>query len=215
VREGLTQAIPRPPAPPQVGYRREEDIEKGRCRSGFFNTGSVSERVTEAIRLTGPQQFGERNDRIFEYARYLRAISEFTQLTDDEIMALASAWFQRARYRVRTQDFQTTLKDLRVALPRVEHPIGESIQSIFKRTTGKGIERLEDLCRLLQEIAGDEPFHLDCRTVGKLFEKSHVTAAKWFKRLIDDSVLAVVEEHKYQAGQKGQARKFRYQAQRP
>ena len=54
------------------------------------------------------------------------------------------------------------------------------------------IKLLVRLCRELQRYHGGEPFHLDCRTAGKLLGVDHATAWRWLQLLHHDRIVEKV-----------------------
>ena len=51
---------------------------------------------------------------------------------------------------------------------------------------------VDKICRELQRIAGEKPFHLDCRTAGKVLGVHHVTAWRGLRRLVESGRLRCV-----------------------
>ncbi len=89
----------------------------------------------------------------------------------------------------------------------MRYPVWATMTALFSKTEGEGIGRLANLCKLLQEISGREPFHLDIRTAGKLFGVHYNTTNKWLIRLANDGVLIQTAKHDWKAKQ---ARRFYY-----
>jgi hypothetical protein len=52
-----------------------------------------------------------------------------------------------------------------------------------------GVRLLVALCHELQREAGDGPFYLGCRDVGRLLGVPFQRAAKWLRRLVQDGVI--------------------------
>lgn len=71
------------------------------------------------------------------------------------------------------------------------------------------LRRLVSLCRELQRHTGDRPFHLGCRTAGKLVDVNHATAWRWLCLLKADGVL--LKATNYGRGEDGhQATRYFY-----
>lgn len=66
-------------------------------------------------------------------------------------------------------------------------------------------KRLIALCREMQESTETGSFYLSCRTAGELLGIDHNTAARRFKILVADRILAVAEP-----GTKSRATRYRY-----
>jgi len=64
------------------------------------------------------------------------------------------------------------------------------------------------ICRELQGLAGDAPFHLGCRPAGALLGIPHQIAHRWLWRLVHDGVLTIAKAGT--SGPGGKATRYRY-----
>jgi hypothetical protein len=105
-----------------------------------------------------------------------------------------------------TKDFETTWLDFRYGWKRVRCPWGQGVvEQAFSeamnslapaaalRYESEPVRLLVPLCAALQRACRADPFYLGCRTVARLLEIDHATAARWLEALVDDGVLAIVE----------------------
>src|SRR5690606_17314800 len=75
---------------------------------------------------------------------------------------------------------------------RVKHPVGATIHAVAAEASGEGIDRLADLCRLLQARAGGKPFYLGCRSAAEVLGVSHMTVSRWLTTLMAEHVIKLV-----------------------
>lgn len=203
--------------PPPKSNRKPKSDKTPAATEGRFTQeiyrgmgGPLGDRLQEAIRRTLPTGIGQRRDCLFNFVRILKSFPEYRDSRPEHLKSEFEQWFLRAYPIIRTKRFRESWKDFLSLWDYTEHPAGETIAGIWRCCTGDGIERVKELCRILQEIAGSEPFNLDCRTVAALIDRSHVTANNWLNRLVADGVLQLVSRHHYRSKTKGQAREFRY-----
>ncbi len=176
------------------------------------------------IESTLPKGPGERNRKVFELARRLRAIPSLASADLAALRGIVEEWYRRALPFIRTKDFLETWADFVHAWERVKYPAGEgAIEVAFDRAaavkpSAKAIQLYGDspsmvllasLCRELQALVGDAYFFLDVRTAGRLLKIPHLTAWRWLRVLVADGILM--------AGEKGshanrRASRFRYVA---
>lgn len=57
-----------------------------------------------------------------------------------------------------------------------------------------GLRLLVALCRQLQQVSGQQPFFLACRTAGDLLGVTHVQAWRWLTLLAHDRIVEEVEK---------------------
>lgn len=208
------------PAPlPSVVLQRIIEANRGKVDiDGAANTAyglsttvspKSSTSIEEAIRSTLPAGLGKRNRAIFDFARKLKSIPEFSQLSLKELRPLVRRWHEAALPFIGTKPFETTWLEFGRAWKAVRHPEGHGpIDTVFadaiksaarfppaaaREYEQSGVKLLVALCRQLQRIAGSEPFFLSCREAGRLLGVSHTEAWDWLSLLVMDQVLSVVE----------------------
>jgi len=180
--------------------------------------------IEKAIEETLPQEFGMRNRRIFEFARAVKSLPQFSDADPGQFREVVRAWHVRALPKIRTKEFEETWIDFLKAWPRIRYAKGEEpMTQIFERAVqveppSIAVQRypentrlriLVSLCRELQREAGQNPFFLSVRTAGKLFNVAPMTASRWLFLLEADGILKVVAKGGT-AETVRQATRFRY-----
>ncbi len=183
--------------------------------------------VQEAIAATLPRRGGERNKKLFQLARHLKALPVLAGLPARVLRPIVVEWHRRALPFISTKGFADTWADFVLQWPKVRFPVGEgAVDAAFERACqaeppaaavalygGDGrLLLLASLCRELQRSAGDGPFFLDCRTAGRLLTVPHTTAWRWLVVLCADEIVEVVETGGQAAGNAGKASRYRYLA---
>jgi hypothetical protein len=145
---------------------------------------------------TGP---GQRNRRLFDLARRLKALAP--QATAEDLRDLVQEWHRRALPRIRTTEFNVTWSDFQIAWERILHPHGslralleadsEPPAALSKQYCGSLLQ-LATLCHLLQLQAGDAPFYLGCRPAGATIGVGFKQAHRLLKQLQNDGWLRMV-----------------------
>lgn len=168
----------------------------------------VNEKIHAAIDRTLPTEYGTRHRRVFDLARELKSMPEYTE-AGPRVFApvVLREWHRRAMPNINTKEFEETLIDFMKAWPSIKYSIGESpMAEIYDRAVrldppAVAIEKHPDhtklivlisLCRELQRAAGDGPFYLSCRTAARLLDVSPKHVSRWFFLLEDEDVLRVV-----------------------
>lgn len=190
-----------------------EQLAEGILAAGLESEPWASSSVIEAIRLTAPRKVGQRDNALIDLARRLKAMPE---LCDDpeSLNRILARWHGYAFPHIGTKDFGTTARGFWRAYGRVKTPYGQTLRAAAAQAVGDGVDRLEDICRILQEWRGEEPFNLDCRNAAEALkasgvEVSHVTANKWLNKLIEAGRLVLVQE---MSRAEHRARRFRYRS---
>lgn len=174
------------------------------------NTNVKAEGELEAaICATLPQEVGTRNRRIFEFARALKSLPQFSDADPRELREIVTVWHQMALPNIRTKEFEETWIDFLIAWPRIIYANGkEPMAEIFERAIQLeppkiAVEKYPDhvklkilvsLCRELQRAAGDGPFYLSVRTAGRLLNVSPTHVSRWFFLLQSDGILELVSK---------------------
>jgi hypothetical protein len=167
---------------PKIRNATQEIVGLG--SSSTADVGWLDLTVEQAIECSQPTGHGERHFRIFDLCRMLKSTA-LVDATEAGLRPVFEHWFRLARPRIKTKRFRTSWIEFLSGWPRVKRSYGATIATIAKRAHGQGIERLESLCRELQLIAGEQPFHLDCRTAGKVLGVHYTSAARWLRILCD------------------------------
>jgi len=153
--------------------------------------------VEIAIRETVPTGPGQRNRRLFDLARRLKAI--MPGATIDELEIIVREWHLRALPKIRTKDWLESWIDFRTAWARVKKPSGATMAAIVAVARQQAppdadaIAQLVALCRALQAHHGaGRAWPLSCRMAGEQIGVSHDTAARLFKMLRAEGLIELV-----------------------
>lgn len=164
-----------------------------------------------------PRRQGERNLCLFHLARVLKA--RYPNAEADSLQAVVRQWHRHARPHMRTQDFEVSWVEFKVAHKRVAQPYGLTLEkiladlpevpdSLMKASYGEKTIHLIRICLALQREAGDAPFFLGCRKAGELIGVSHTVAASFLQLLVDDNFLSAVSKGSGRKSTRYRARQF-------
>ena len=170
-----------------------------------------SDSLDQAIGASN--QHGKLHERVFSFARQLKAIPEY-QLVEptNEAFRIAAQRWHAFMLEVGSIDNDTTVDEIRAllvsALPKVKYaaghgiiatawaaaqssPIPDILQLAFddERTW-----RLGAFCFQLQQLTGEEPFFLSCRVAGSLLECDHVRVSRLLRLMVTEGILEVIEK---------------------
>jgi hypothetical protein len=172
---------------------------------------SDSGRILSAIAETLPTGPGQRNRRLFDLARRLKAIAPDT--TPESLEGIVRDWHARALPIIRTKDWPTSWLEFREAWANVKRPAGATMADILAAAAAvtpaiaDSIERLKALCRALQEHHGScRPWPLSCRLAGSTVGISHDTAARILRLLRKEGFIELTTP----AGREGSGRAAEY-----
>lgn len=164
--------------------------------------------VDEAIVSTLPSGPGERNRRLFDFARQLRRLFPDGRAADHD--PHLREWFSRALAVVTTKDFETTRREFSHAWEQLRaNGIDGGLEKAWQAAQtaplppeayqfqNPGVQMLVALCYQLQrQHRGGRPFYLGCREAARLLgiagKSPHVTAHRWLWLLIHSGVLEKV-----------------------
>lgn len=180
--------------------------------------------VWGAVARTLPDEPSERNARLFELARHLKAIPHIADAPAADLEPVVRRWFERARPVITTKRWATTWSDFRTAWNRVRLPAGEgayrTLMEVAAAPFAEPKERLVAVCCALDEAArkaGADRFWLSCRTAASVCcfpgENGYRSAHRWLCRLVDRGVLALVNRGKAGPNSK-QASEYRFVGER-
>lgn len=185
-----------------IGDRKKENITQV----------TITDKIKQAIARTLPLCYGTRHHKIFEFARELKSMPEYTDADPHAFRLAVEKWFKRALPNIRTKDFEETWIDFLKGWPEIKCKIGENpMAKIFEKAIqleppkiavekypeNKKLQFLASLCRELQRAAGDNPFFLACRTASRLLSGksqpvSSMAISRWLFLLKDDGIITVV-----------------------
>jgi hypothetical protein len=173
--------------------------------------------IDRAVEETLPQEFGQRNRQIFEFARQLRNI--FDDETDpDTLRPYVAAWHKKALPYIRTKEFEETWTDFVHAWVNVSRPAGRFLEQIKRLanedtyTVAQSDINLDKVARVFRaggRVHGKgQTFFLDYRTLGGCVGLSAVASRKIALKLVELALLARVENGT--VGKKGKATVWRW-----
>lgn len=155
-----------------------------------------------------PIRAGQRNDCIFELARYMKAV--VPNANDQDLNAILQSWWAAAEPIVRTKNFEASLTDFHYAWNKVKCPKGFILGKVLQDLSddppenpggflGLNGRRLYHLCQLLDrhqnENYGNGIFMLSCRVAGNALKIDHQSANKMLKLFIQKRILEIAESH--------------------
>jgi hypothetical protein len=145
-------------------------------------THCMCNTVDEAISATLPTGPGQRNRRIFDFARQVRALVGPTAIECD-LLPVVQDWHRQALPYIRTKRFAETWNDFRTAWQRIKRvPI--RLAAVRKDITGENpAERLRELCIRLQSQWGVRPFFLAARIAGEIIGTDRMTANRLMRNM--------------------------------
>lgn len=211
-----------PPEEYRGGLRNtEEDGSHSGGVSSDLLQLNLADYIRRAISATCPKTEGQRNNCLFEFARWLKSRPEFADADASAMEPFLRQWYDQALPFVGTKDFDETRGDFIRSYRRVRFPKGQSpLDSAFLRAQTAAPpamslryedprkQQLAALCRELQRTSQPAPFFLSCRTVANLFNISHQSANTWLFVLEQDQILTV--DTRGTRGTGGKATRFRY-----
>ena len=170
-----------------------------------------------AINQTLPTGYGQRNRRIFDFARKLRAVLD--EASDPETLRpFVEDWHRAALVNIRTKDFLETWQDFLVAWENVRLPARRLLESVKNAavvdqfTLGQGDTNLDNVAKVFRSAArsrGDgQTFYMDYRTVASCVGLSPVAALTSGVKLVAMKVLIIVENGTI--GMRGKATVWRW-----
>lgn len=180
----------------------------------------VQEKVDEAIRATLPTGPGQRNRKIFDYARRLRGIPELSEMAPASLKPQVRQWHQAALSVIDTKEFEETWADFIIACGRIttahdpellRNALAEARNHPAPDVDYECSEArdLVGLCRELQRRQGDGPFFLSCRKAGEVLGIDYHKANRWLIMLVADGWIELVARGGGQAAPRKAAR-YRY-----
>jgi hypothetical protein len=177
----------------------------------------VESVMRDAIERTLPTRYGQRNRRIFDFARELRML--FAESTDVEsLRPFVEDWHRAALPNIRTKDFWITWQDFVLAWASVRVPARallatiKSVASADPFTLGRGDSNLDKVARLFRAAAQvhgpANTFYMSYRVIGANVCLSPVASRSIALRLVAQDLLVIVK--KGTVGTRGRATEWRW-----
>lgn len=184
----------------------------------YSNNGHVCHSSVEAaIRLTLPETYGEREQKLWQLARRLK---RFGQIDAKIRLEIIRDWHRRALPKIRTKPFRDTQVAFERAWQRATVPLGSPqlkqalavasdarLPLCCEQYAGTHFERLVRLILALHQIHGGGQFYLGCRTAATCIDLSFAQCARMLRILNDDGIIEVAN-YDVQIGVR--AREYRY-----
>lgn len=176
-------------------------LQKNPQSSSVLFCRSVSGDLTPFL----PDAVGQRNKRLFDLARWLKGRHPDTTAADHR--RTVEEWHRLALPVIGTVDFLASWTDFTRGWQAIRCPTGSILNPILERmkmtdaipeqlkSLGYGPQawRLVQICRELQQAAGDGPFFLGGRKAGELIDMHFTDAGKVLAALVADGVLELVK----------------------
>jgi hypothetical protein len=190
---------------PDVTERAERTDEN----LGELNEIWGGKSIEEAIKRTLPKTLHTRHRKIFDFARELKTMPEYTDADPKQFRSVAKQWHKKALPNIETKEFEETWIDFLKGWHKVKWKIGESpMAQIFEKAIQleppkiavekypehSKLKILVSLCRELQRAAGNQPFFLTVRTGARLLKVNQMTISRWLFLLESDGILKLVSK---------------------
>lgn len=168
----------------------------------------ISEPIESAIRQSLPDCEHQRERRLFDFARRLKALPECAGLPARELREIVREWHRRALPNIATKDFDSTYSAFCRAWPKVKKPkgYGPMEQALARAKAGQlpavamrydcpRTRLLVAVCYELQRETGDAPFFLSARMAGDCIDLGVSAANDRLCMLVADGVITLAEPH--------------------
>jgi hypothetical protein len=190
---------------PDVTERAERTEENSR----ELNEILVCKSIGEAIKRTLPKILHTRHRKIFDFARELKSMPEYTDADPNQFRSVVEQWHEKALPNIETKEFEETWIDFLKGWHKAKWKIGESpMAQIFEKAIHleppkiavkkypdhSKLKILVSLCRELQRAAGSQPFFLTVRTGARLLKVDPMTISRWLFLLESDEILKLVSK---------------------
>ncbi|MEI7880321.1 MAG: hypothetical protein WCI95_05555 [bacterium] len=163
---------------------------------------SVTYSLDELISKTCPKREGERNVRLFDFARGLRFNMGMEASPLCDLKPLVQKWHAAALPVIRTKDFTSTWTDFIHSWPKARLPLGpDALTVAWKKSKtlpppaiageydSEPVRQLIGLCAALGSISHDGRFFLSTHAAERLMNVPAMSIHRWLKMLIADGVL--------------------------
>jgi hypothetical protein len=161
--------------------------------------------LEEAIAATLPTGLGQRNQKLFLFARYLKGMPRYCDLKPSQLGSELRQWHKRALPFIGTKRLSVTERDFAnawkcVKVPIAERPLARIVRRALNepapeecnRYDNPDLKKLISVCFKLQQYQGDSPFFLTCRDAARVIGGSAAQKNKWngyFRQLCADGIL--------------------------
>jgi hypothetical protein len=161
--------------------------------------------VEDAVKMSLPEAYGQRNNKLFELVRHLRRI--VPNATTEELKIILRQWHTLALPHIRTKTFGISHAEFQSLWKRVVRPSGRplwheiiSIAStvpvpVWATRYPDRFQHLIKLCIAANQTYGGGDWPLSCRFLGTQLFVGHDTAARMLQQLVIDGVLEVSKVH--------------------
>lgn len=141
------------------------------------------------IRQTIPSGPGQRNKKLFELARRLKAVSP--NADQSQQLAAFDSWWELAVETIGTKDYAISLDDFLRACESATTAYGATMQTHLENAIAKGVptwvpdrfsepcKLLAALCKELHQHSGDKTFFLSTHTASDLLAIPVMTCWRW------------------------------------
>lgn len=191
---------------------------EGRQKRTQDHRMTFSSLLYSSVCETQPNSAGQRNKKLFEYARRMKA--QHPNATENERRAMVREWYAKALPNIRTQEIAVSFEDFERAWPQIKKLYGVELESALRRKEQppESVERLgygsaatrmvEIMFRLhlhQQHRHAGGPIIMGARKAGELLGIDKNDAHKILKCLQRDGVLELVEK-----GERPRASRWRW-----
>jgi len=160
-------------------------------------------QIDRLITITLPDGSGQRNRRLFDLARSLKAA--LPNASHAELRGIVQRWHQLALPVIRTKQFDESWEDFVIAWQRIKRPAGHSFATAAQAAETEPLPAcakpyqgpLRRLCCLCSELSkqwNSHPFPLGCKKASDHLEVSIVHAWRLLKVLEFDEVIKRVSK---------------------
>jgi hypothetical protein len=165
-----------------------------------------------------PEKEGERNRKLFTFARYLK--KRYPEADFTLLRPIVLGWHNHFKDVIGTKCFAENWSTFRRGYRDIKVPYGEGIESIINAIdtnvaipekfinlgyTSKREFKLLLIIRQLQLIQLDEPFFLACRKAGEFIKYNHYSSSQIIDSFVSDGILEIVKENTID-----EARRYKY-----
>lgn len=176
--------------------------------------------VDQLIAKTLPMREGERNRRIFDFARGMKFDLGMAAYPLATLRPIVRRWHDRALPTIETKDFDDTWADFTIAWQRARLPLsGGTLEKAIELAGSSplppeaaeydslAVQKLVAVCCQLQRMNGCAPFYLSGYSAAEFMGVTQPTAWKYLYMLRAAGVLKVETQ-----GNQRQANRYRYVA---
>jgi hypothetical protein len=167
----------------------------------------VPPAVDEAIKKTLPTRYGQRNDKVFQFARRLKAIKGL-DTRFDAMQGYIKAWHQQALSFIKSKEFYVTEETFFNAWRDAKTPLADDqFRTLVNDALAapdppwyahlllsEGARKLLKVCIALQAFHQEKPFYLSARTAAAVINVDQTHANRMLNGLAKAEYLKVVKK---------------------